>query len=73
GPSQEDIEGEPEQSTETEEEEPSAPETSVDSDQLLQEFSELFSNYQDALSNGNWEEAGEIMAEIESRLEQANQ
>ncbi|MFD1448573.1 UPF0182 family membrane protein [Oceanobacillus profundus] len=73
GPSQEDIEGEPEQSTETEEEEPSAPETSVDSDQLLQEFSELFSNYQDALANGNWEEAGEIMAEIESRLEQANQ
>ncbi|WP_067725118.1 UPF0182 family membrane protein [Oceanobacillus damuensis] len=64
GPSTEDIEGEPE-----EEETPSQV-PSGDSDQILQEFSELFGDYQDALSNGNWEEAAEIMSEIERRLEQ---
>ncbi|MBP2079132.1 UPF0182 family protein [Oceanobacillus polygoni] len=79
GPSTEDVEEEPEESGETEEsaepeeEETPTPGTSAGSDQLLQEFSELFSDYQDALSNGNWEEAGEIMAEIEAQLEQANQ
>lgn len=49
------------------------PETPLDSDQLLQQFAELFRSYQEALSNGNWEEAGKIMAEIEARLQQANQ
>ncbi|WP_249871700.1 UPF0182 family membrane protein [Oceanobacillus saliphilus] len=67
GPSTEDIEGEPEEDVTT------APVPSGDADQLLLEFSELFGAYQDALSNGNWEEAGEIMAEIEMRLEQGNQ
>ena len=66
GPSTDDIEGEPEEPTEE------TPAPSGDSDQLLQEFSELFGNYQDALSNGNWEEAASIMSEIETRLEQVN-
>ena len=63
----EDIEGEPEV------EKTPTPGVSVDSEQLLQEFSELFSAYQEALSNGNWKEAGELMTEIETRLNQANQ
>ncbi|MFC4024904.1 UPF0182 family protein [Oceanobacillus longus] len=73
GPSLEDIEGEPEEPAETDEEETPPPVPSGDSDQLLHEFSELFGDYQDALSNGNWEEAAEIMSEIEERLEQENQ
>lgn len=71
GPSPEDIEGTPEEPAEEPTEEDPAP--IGDSEQLLQEFSELFSNYQDALSNGEWEEAAEIMSEIEARLDQANQ
>ena len=66
----EEIEGKPEvEETPT----PTTPGTTVDSEQLLQEFSELFSAYQEALSNGNWKEAGELMTEIETRLNQANQ
>ena len=37
-------------------------------DEVLSELSELFDAYQDALSNGDWEEAGSIMAEIEAYL-----
>ncbi|MCG1028962.1 UPF0182 family protein [Virgibacillus halodenitrificans] len=40
----------------------------TDADEKLREFSELFENYQTELSEGNWEEAGKIMKEIESRL-----
>lgn len=39
-----------------------------ESDETLQEFSDLFNSYQDALSEGNWNEAAEIMTEIESQL-----
>ena len=67
GPTPEDNEGEPEV------EKTPTPGVSVDSEQILQEFSELFSAYQEALSNGNWKEAGELMTEIETRLNQANQ
>ena len=67
GPTPEDIEGEPEV------EKTPTPGVSVDSEQILQEFSELFSAYQEALSNGNWKEAGELMTEIETRLNQENQ
>ncbi|WP_428910450.1 UPF0182 family protein [Niallia sp. Krafla_26] len=66
-------EGTSEGSGETVEEGPPTPGIPTDSDQLLQEFSELFGAYQDALSNGNWEEAGKLMTEIEARLQQANQ
>jgi uncharacterized membrane protein (UPF0182 family) len=58
---------------ETGEETTPAPGTSLDSNQLVQQFSELFSAYQEALTNGNWEEAGKIMAEIEAQLQQVNQ
>ncbi|MFZ0474349.1 MAG: UPF0182 family protein [Halobacillus sp.] len=40
----------------------------LESEQKLQELSTLFEDYQNALSNGNWEEAGTIMSEIESML-----
>ena len=82
GPSPEDLEGmeqpeepaDPAESEEpTETEDAPAPVPAGDADELLQEFSELFSDYQDALSNGNWEEAAEIMAEIETQLESANE
>ncbi|WP_087974335.1 UPF0182 family protein [Oceanobacillus rekensis] len=72
GPSTEDIDGDPEVPAESEEEETPAQVPSGDSSQLLQEFSELFGDYQNALSNGSWEEAAEIMSEIEARLEQVN-
>ncbi|MEC5425965.1 UPF0182 family protein [Virgibacillus sp. C22-A2] len=37
-------------------------------EETLLEFSDLFNAYQNALSQGNWEEAGEIMTEIENML-----
>jgi len=52
---------------ETEEtEEPSIP--LEGSEEILQQFSTLFDDYQEALTNGDWEEAGRIMAEIEAIL-----
>ncbi|MFC7321301.1 UPF0182 family protein [Halobacillus campisalis] len=53
------------------EEEADAPEEEQalgESAEMLEELSSLFDNYQDALSSGNWEEAGAIMSEIEDRL-----
>lgn len=35
---------------------------------ILEQFSTLFDDYQEALANGDWEEAGRIMAEIEEIL-----
>nr|WP_173918788.1 UPF0182 family protein [Halobacillus sp. Marseille-Q1614] len=49
------------------------PQAIVESEEILQEISSLFGQYQEALSNGNWEEAGSIMAEIETRLSENNQ
>src|SRR5690625_3393157 len=37
-------------------------------EEILIELSDLFEAYQDAMSNGDWAEAGSIMEEIESRL-----
>lgn len=42
----------------------------LNAEQLLQEISSLFDQYQKALSEGKWTEAGEIMEEIERRLNQ---
>ena len=42
----------------------------LNAEQLLQEVSSLFDQYQKALSEGKWTEAGEIMEEIERRLNQ---
>lgn len=72
GPAPEDLEGAETPEEQEEAQEQPAPIPSGDAEELLQEFSELFSNYQDALSNGNWEEAAEIMSEIEARLQQEN-
>ncbi|WP_156289558.1 UPF0182 family membrane protein [Oceanobacillus salinisoli] len=38
-------------------------------DEMLQEVSDLFEQYQDALSAGDWQRAGELMTEIERLLE----
>ncbi|SFG25105.1 hypothetical protein SAMN05216353_13028 [Halobacillus alkaliphilus] len=57
--------------SEGEEEQPEGNENTqdlIESEQKLQEISTLFDEYQNALSNGNWEEAGSIMSEIESML-----
>ncbi|SEA99489.1 hypothetical protein SAMN05421743_11266 [Thalassobacillus cyri] len=43
----------------------------LQSEEILKEVSDLFNQYQQALSNGNWEEAGTIMEEIEARLREA--
>lgn len=61
--------------SEGEEEQPEGNENAqdlVESEQKLQELSTLFEEYQNALSNGNWEQAGTIMSEIESMLGEAN-
>ncbi|MGP4107722.1 UPF0182 family membrane protein [Virgibacillus sp. L01] len=42
-----------------------------DAEEKLRQFGELFNAYQKAMSEGNWEEAGRIMTEIENQL--ANQ
>ncbi|MFG6149184.1 UPF0182 family membrane protein [Halobacillus sp. B23F22_1] len=47
---------------------PESGEAIQESEEILQEISGLFEQYQSALSSGNWEEAGSIMAEIEDRL-----
>ncbi|MGY0693924.1 UPF0182 family membrane protein [Virgibacillus sp. FSP13] len=49
--------------------EPSQPIT--DADETLQQLAELFDAYQQALSEGNWEEAGKIMTNIENQLEES--
>jgi len=42
----------------------------LSADEQLQEISELFDAYQQAISDRNWAEAGELMEEIERRLSQ---
>ncbi|HLR02225.1 MAG TPA: UPF0182 family protein [Virgibacillus sp.] len=41
----------------------------IDSEEQLRDFAELFDDYQDAISNGNWEKAGKLMEEIEEKLD----
>lgn len=41
--------------------------------EMLQQISTLFDDYQEALTNGDWEEAGRIMTEIEENLEMMQQ
>ncbi|SDJ79537.1 UPF0182 family protein [Sediminibacillus albus] len=45
----------------------------LNSEEVLQELSSLFDQYQQALSAGNWEEAGAIMSQIEDRLSETEQ
>ncbi len=49
--------------------EPSQPITGAD--ETLQQLADLFDAYQQALSEGNWEEAGKIMSNIENQLEES--
>ncbi|WP_461178556.1 UPF0182 family membrane protein [Virgibacillus ainsalahensis] len=50
-------------------EDPSEPDQpTAESEEILEEFSDLFNSYQNALSEGNWEEAAEIMTEMEGRM-----
>lgn len=57
---------EPEESEDPETDTPSTP--FEDAEGLLQEVSDLFNEYQQATADGEWEEAGRIMAEIERLL-----
>ncbi|MEJ8777273.1 UPF0182 family membrane protein [Pseudogracilibacillus sp. ICA-222130] len=41
----------------------------MNADETLQEISTLFDDYQKAMQDGNWAEAGEIMEQIEARLQ----
>lgn len=52
---------------ETEEDEENVEEI-IGAEETLQEISGLFDSYQEAMSQGNWEEAGAIMEEIEAQL-----
>ncbi|KGP91106.1 hypothetical protein N780_17805 [Pontibacillus chungwhensis BH030062] len=45
----------------------------LESSQVLQEVSDLFDQYQEQTSEGNYQEAGRIMEEIQSLLEEAQQ
>ncbi|WP_082234435.1 UPF0182 family protein [Halobacillus massiliensis] len=67
------IDPEVESGEEDEQAEPADPQEMIQSEEILQEISGMFDQYQEALSNGNWEEAGSIMAEIENRLAEAGQ
>jgi hypothetical protein len=50
-------------------EDPTDPADPVErAEEILLELSDLFEAYQDAMSNGDWAEAGSIMEEIEARL-----
>ncbi|RPF55336.1 UPF0182 family protein [Aquisalibacillus elongatus] len=42
----------------------------LDAEQTLRDVSQLFDDYQNALTNGEWERAGEIMSDIEEMLNQ---
>ncbi|TFJ92674.1 UPF0182 family protein [Lentibacillus salicampi] len=54
-----------------EQEEPQDPsEPIMEAEEQLQEFSDLFDSYQQALSDGNWEEAASIMSELEGQLDE---
>lgn len=44
----------------------------INAEQTLREISELFDQYQSALSRGEWEHAGEIMTEIENKLNETD-
>ncbi|MUK90421.1 UPF0182 family protein [Ornithinibacillus sp. L9] len=65
---QPDQENQPDAGEEDETETPIQP--ILGAEDQLREFAELFEAYQAALSNGNWEEAGEIMTEIEAILDE---
>ncbi|NIK11050.1 UPF0182 family protein [Alkalibacillus almallahensis] len=56
--------------TDQEDNEQQTPPISEDAQERLNNVSELFDEYQNALSNGNWEEAGQIMNDIENLLNQ---
>nr|WP_090872000.1 UPF0182 family protein [Oceanobacillus limi] len=43
-------------------------ESIIGAEESLREISDLFDAYQNALSNGNWQEAAEIMTDIEEKL-----
>ncbi|MEI3599202.1 MULTISPECIES: UPF0182 family membrane protein [unclassified Oceanobacillus] len=58
--------GDPEELPEDEDSMPSIPLEGAE--MILEQFSTLFDDYQEALSSGDWEEAGRIMAEIEEIL-----
>lgn len=64
-----DKEADPDQETDENQE----VEPILGAEELLGELAKLFEDYQNALSEGKWEEAGKIMTEIEKRMNQQGQ
>src|SRR5699024_675184 len=63
--------GQQEEGQEGEQEEQQDPSDPImEAEEQLQEFSDLFESYQQALSEGNWQEAADIMSELESQLDE---
>lgn len=62
------VEVDDEEITEEDQQEDLTPEDLLETEEILREFAELFDAYQEALADGEWEEAGKIMTEIEEKL-----
>jgi len=62
------VEVDDEEITEEDQQEDLIPEDLLETEEILREFAELFDAYQEALADGEWEEAGKIMTEIEEKL-----
>ena len=62
------VEVDDEEITEEDQQEDLIPEDLLETEEILREFAELFDAYQEALADGEWEEAGKIMIEIEEKL-----
>lgn len=65
-----DADGEVTDEGNTEEDQQDQPNTDpiLNADEVLGEVSDLFNQYQKALSEGDWQKAGEIMSELDQRL-----
>src|SRR5699024_6061979 len=62
----------PEEEPEADEEAPEDEESEepiIEGEEMIREFANLFDQYQQALSEGDWEKAAEIMTSIEDQLE----
>lgn len=72
GKEAEENESEDQQEEEGKEEQEEAPtEPILEAEEMLQDISGLFDEYRDAMADGQWEKAGEIMEEIEGKLNEA--
>ncbi|WP_245835671.1 UPF0182 family protein [Virgibacillus ndiopensis] len=72
-PESENNENREDEEAERESDKPDEPSQQISgAEEKLRDFADQFDAYQKALSEGNWEEAGKIMAEIEAQLKEYN-